>query len=510
MKNFWVAIVALLTLTLGFAGCDRYNDDDLWRELNEIKENIPEFSFDHSSNAGKVVIFNLNEIKKVKLNIKNLTDIQVLDKPENWKVDIAADDSLVAIQAPSIKGKTFDKGTILLTAIDKKGNTLLASLKVCASLDFTDPDGTFVVTEGNMTSVNGSLVYYDKNGKEYKDVFENANDGLEIGNVVQDMFIANERIYLLTQNGDRMGGAGRFVVCDARTLKLIYADPLNIKTPDGKDTWPQHMVIVNNNTAYIQYSEVGFEATSGICKLTLSDKAVKVEQTVDGSFGAFTTTGATKTRMVYSRGKVYAGCGESVIIINPANDSKIEKRVTFKGRQVKGIAKGADNNLYIVASGTFTGNANMGATFTSNPIVVGLNHTGDIVHEQELSGIQLPVATWSPAVGLCASFTDPYLYFVDTDAFNATSSSRYNYQTKKLDKNYVSGSETIYGIMGEHPTTKKLWVAKSTYVSSTIHVFDVTGASAKEEKRYSYPTQKGASPAGVDFAYRFTSKFIEK
>ena len=34
------------------------------------------------------------------------------------------------------------------------------------------------------------LVYYDKAGKEYREVFEQANGGLEIGNVVQDMFMA--------------------------------------------------------------------------------------------------------------------------------------------------------------------------------------------------------------------------------------------------------------------------------------------------------------------------------
>lgn len=70
-----------------------------------------------------------------------------------------------------------------------------------------------MVCEGNMTSVNGMLVYYDKAGKEYREVFEQANGGLEIGNVVQDMFMANGKIYLLTQNGDRMGGARPVSLC---------------------------------------------------------------------------------------------------------------------------------------------------------------------------------------------------------------------------------------------------------------------------------------------------------
>lgn len=60
-----------------------------------------------------------------------------------------------------------------------------------------------LVCEGNMTTVNGTIVYYDKNNNEYLNIFENANNKLEIGNVVQDMYMANGKIYPITQNGDR-------------------------------------------------------------------------------------------------------------------------------------------------------------------------------------------------------------------------------------------------------------------------------------------------------------------
>ena len=99
-------------------------------------------------------------------------------------------------------------------------------------------------------------------------------------------------------------------------------------------------------------------------------------------------------------------------------------------------------------------------TLTSDPMIVGIDHSGTVVSEKELSGgVRFPIATWSPAIGMCASFTDPYLYFVDTDAFNATSATRYNYQTQTVDYKYLSGNETIYGIMGQHPTTNVLWSA---------------------------------------------------
>lgn len=61
--------------------------------------------------------------------------------------------------------------------------------------------------------------------------------------------------------------------------------------------------------------------------------------------------------------------------------------------------------------------------------------------------MRFPVATWSPAVGMCADFTGPYLYFVDTDSFNATTVTRYNYETKTADVHWLSAGETVYGIM---------------------------------------------------------------
>ena len=110
--------------------------------------------------------------------------------PEGWKASLNLAKNSVTVQAPAASDAAYSGGIITLIGIDKKGNTVFASADVCASVDYTDKDGTFVVCEGNMTSVNGMLVYYDKAGKEYREVFEQANGGLEIGNVVQDMFLS--------------------------------------------------------------------------------------------------------------------------------------------------------------------------------------------------------------------------------------------------------------------------------------------------------------------------------
>ncbi|HHU26760.1 MAG TPA: DUF5074 domain-containing protein [Bacteroidales bacterium] len=382
-------------------------------------------------------------------------------------------------------------------------------------LNVTDLDGTFVVCEGNMTSTNGMLVYYDKNGTEYLNAFKNANNGLEIGNSVQDMYMANGKVYLLTQNGDNMGGAGRFVVCDAKTMKMEYADPLIIKTPEGKATWPQHLVVTSDKYAYVQYAEV-MEHTSGIVQLELGDKKVTVKNSVEGTFGKFTVDGTTKIRMVYSRGKLFAGNGQHLVIIDPER-GEVEKKLTFEGQQVKGVVKGADGNIYLALAGKFDASQSGWGptTFTSPAQIVGVNHEGEIILTQDCpEKITFPIASWSPTVNMCASFTEPHLYFADSQDFAVTTLSRFNYETKEFDVNYIKfdGWDSIYGVMGVHPTTKKLWVSRSTngYTTGDIYVFDVSAATPVMEKNYHYSTSMGASPAGVDFAYRFSEKWINK
>lgn len=469
------------------------------------------FGFVQPEDGRSDYLFAFGERRTLSLRVADVTTADVMNVPEGWSVTLDLAGKGVAVKAPAAAdGVSYSGGILTLIGIRATGETVFASAELCASVDFTDSEGTFVVCEGNMTTVNGMLVWYDKTGKEYREVFEQANGGKEIGNVLQDMYMANGRIYLLTQNGGNMGGAGRFVVCDARTMRMIYADPLEVKTPEGKAAWPQHLVVVSDRKAYVQYSESGMEATSGICVLTLDGNTVRIGATVEGTFGAFTTEGAIKTRMVYSRGKLYAGCGHSVVVIDPATDAII-KRLSFEGRQVKGVVKGADGNIYAALAGTFTGNQNMGATFTSAARIACIDPAGNLLSETDLpEGVRFPVATWSPAVGMCASFTEPCLYFVDTDDFMSATVTRYNYTTKSADVHYLSGSETVYGIMGQHPTSGRLWVGKSTFVTSDIYVYDVSGAAPVQEQKYAYTTQKGASPAGVDFAYRFTQEYLDK
>ncbi len=450
--------------------------------------------------AGKTV--------ELQLEIRNIKYAEAVKTPEGWSASIDLAESIATVTAPETGGA--QSGLVSFMAMDNDMNVMLLGVLVELEKDwgYADPEGTFIVIEGNMTSENGTLLWFDSDMTMHENIFENANDGLEIGNVVQDMYIANDRIYLITQNGDSRGGAGRFVACDAQTMKMEYALPLSFvpENSNGTHCWPQHIAVVSDSKAYIQWSESGMEATSGIRVMDLASRTIS-RTDIEGTYGTFTTEGATKGRMVYSRGKLFAGTGHSVVIIDTDTD-KVEKKIEF-GCQVKGIAKAADNNIYVVLAREYSGTGpNAPGTFTTDTRIVGIDHEGNTVHDEYLpDDVDFPVATWSPKIQLCASFNEPYLYFTDKNEFYFSSIGRYNYETGEMTTEFVL-SDDIYGYLGVHPVTEELWVTSSSTVNWTkteIRVFDAASGEAVR----SYTGGRGFA-AGVDFAYRFTDEFVNR
>lgn len=459
-----------------------------------------------------------------------IAPIETLSAPAGWTVetDIARRELRIVPPETYAAGVDLEKEI----RIDCDGKSLLRQSFYV--LDFTHPEGTFVLMEGNMTTENGTIVYFDQYGRYHQNVYEEIN-GNEIGNVLQDMYMANDRIYFLTQNGktSSMGttfnGDGRYVVCDAHTLQRIVARDMNFYAVVDSSTgatqssktvqcWPQHIVVVSADKGYIQYSTSDMETHSGIRIIDLKTNIIDTKD-VPGTFGAFTVSGATKARMVFSRGKVFAGRGNAVIVIDPSTDQIVKEHV-FENRQLKDVAKGADGKIYAVFTGEYEIDGDLGyygnVVWKSPTMIVALDAAGEIVDRQELpETVQLRTGTASPTIQLCASFTQPHLYFIGKTDFSAYEAMRYNYQTGKIDWDYIteeidadkSGGSIIYGYMGVHPVTEQLWVGKSSYTESNIHVYDVSRSDAVE---YASFYQRKASPAGVDFAYRFSEEWINR
>ena len=450
------------------------------------------------------VLFKYEATQEVAYSVNNLTEIAIKEVPKGWTASLNAESNKIKITAPTGELDADDtSGALVLRAEDKNKQEYTVEYPLY-SLDLTHPDGTFVVVEGNMTSENGTLYYIDQYNRHHEDLYEDSNNE-ELGNVIQDMYIANNKLYLINQNGPQQGGGDRFVICNPRTLKREYSHNLGFVGADGAVAWTQHIVVIGDKV-FIQHASPLMEAESGIRVFNFMTGQVAAKD-IEGTHGEFTKEGALKGRMFLSRGKIYAGLGSAVVIINPETE-KVEKTIPFKS-QVKGIVKASDNNLYVAVAGNFEGHPNMMPEFKTNPLIVCLDHSGTELWRQELEDIELPIATWSPSVGLCASFTDDYIYFVSTADFNANYASRFNIKTKELQKDYVYVDENLYGYMGVHPTTNILYVGQSSagFTQTTVNLFEL--GEDKVNFISSFQPNK-ASPAGVDFGYRFTEEFINK
>ena len=371
-------------------------------------------------------------------------------------------------------------------------------------------EGTYFLLEGNMSNDNGNICFVDANGTFYANPYGEANqkDGKPTspGNVLQDMFIYKDNAYFITQNGAANGQGARLVIADAQTLK---AKSLVTGSIDDASVWPQHIVVIDENKAYIRYSTSDYESRSGIRVMNLST-GVWNEQDIEGTAGAFTVSGSTKARMLLLGDKVYAPCGQYLQVIDTKTD-KVVKTLDFGAtRQTKDIARGLDGKVYLLVSGTFTGNF-YSPVYTSSATVVCVDPSNYGYTETELPDeFQMPVATWSPNVGMCASFTEHALFFRMGSGFSTTLVAWYDYKsataTKLLDIAGESGlGMYVYGYLGVDQNNV-LYVGTTDYTRSMIATYDAK-TGARREKTY---TISSGSPAGIDFTYRFSDSWTQR
>ena len=315
-------------------------------------------------------------------------------------------------------------------------------------------EGMYVLMEGNSFSgKNGAIYFMAPNSAQFPafategDIYQAVNPGHEAGALLEDMYIADGKMYLIAQRGTANGGDGQIMILNAETLKIEQI----IESVDlGDDNHPQHIVVANNKI-YMQYAVTSNETHSGIRVFDLGTMQTAAAD-IEGTYGEFSKSGAGKARMLLSRGRIYASCGESLVIIDPSTD-QVVKRVSFEGRQVKDVVKGRDGNLYLAVSGTFE-MAGGQATYTSKSKIVKMDHSGNILSETEID-VNLPVASYTPNVFMCASLTEDALYFAGEYEyefgyyFRVDEICRYDYTTGALKKVSIENTtENVNGLSG--------------------------------------------------------------
>ena len=405
-------------------------------------------------------LFGFGQEKEMTLSAVNMVAADYMNVPQGWSVKYDLEKKSVTVKAPAYSGSNYTEGIVSLIGIDDKGETLIASAKVCA-VNFGDPKGAYILNEGNLSTENGSLILILSNGKVIDRVYYRAN-GTELGNAAQDLYSADGLMYILSQNGNKLGGDGRLVVTDLKTMErvAVYNDELSALS------MPSHIAVVGNN-AYIRDN-------NGIHCFNLETKAVSL---IDG------TKGASKNRMAVVGNKVFAAAGKKVLVIE---NGALSKSIELAGT-VSGVVKSSDRNIWVSCT-------------TTPARILKLNATDYSMVSHELPDEYKLGAGWGSTPGITAK--DNLIYFCN--AGNVI--SRHNFETNETTalvdvKERIANFGMLYNNPAVHPATGEVYYTSikgygMSYLVNDIAVFDFSGSSPYMVEDYQNYTR---FPAGVFF-----------
>lgn len=423
-------------------------------------ENLPMGSADGTVGVDKYYLFAFGEEKTIYFS-GNVTAVDVMSVPQGWSAEVDFDSETVTVKAPAFSGTYYQDGILSLIGIDTNGETVLTSTRVCA-VDYSDPEGVFVLNEGNMSSDNGSVIYITADGHVINYAYWRMN-GTELGNSAQDMFIAGDKIYIVSQNG---GNDGVLVEADARTLKstakFSKADLPGL-------SWSTHVAVVGR-TVYLRDN-------AGVYSLNLDTRGLTF---VEG------TKGALKNRMAVAGGKVFVPASKSVLVLE--NGALVET-IAMDGA-VTGVIKTNDGNLWVSCS-------------TSPAQIIKLNAADYTMDKHTLDAGKVG-AGWGSAPGISAKGDE--IYYTG----NTSTIYRHNFATNITEtlgdvKSQVTNWGMIYGAPAVHPVTGEYYYTPIkgygwSFLVNDIAVFNVAAETPELVADYQNYTR---FPAGIFFSSNF-------
>lgn len=195
---------------------------------------------------------------------------------------------------------------------------------------YIESGSAIVVNEGAFGSNNGSISFIDRNGTVSNNIFELANAGTSIGDVVQSYTVVDNKGIICVNNSDKIE------IVDAKTFKRLatIADA-------SKTDYVRHAVGVTDNKAYVSNGNMA----GTVLVINLNNNTI--EKTIN--------VGNGPEQMALSNDKVYVcnsggwDIDSTISIINTANDSVISNLVV--GDIPTKIVKDALGYLWVLCSG---------------------------------------------------------------------------------------------------------------------------------------------------------------
>ena len=296
---------ASLALVVGFASCKKDDPVEIEKALSR------ELSLSFSNNA--------TAIQQIEPIVITATGAQATTNPSGliWRVN----------GKEVARGTTYTfrpglPGTYSLNVSSSDGNVSITR-NYTVEPRFTK--GAFLLNEGNRTNETGTITYVDVDKKVILDSAYIHVNGTKLGNVCQDLTFANDKVYIISQNGQRNGGEGLLTIAKAGTLEKIkvFNDATLAKE------WPTHIAVIEdriylraNNGIHVGTENGGFKLIAG------TEKAQMLRMAVIGQ-RVFATTSDKKLLMIQ---------GDQVV------------KELLLAEKATGLALADDGNLWVAIS----------------------------------------------------------------------------------------------------------------------------------------------------------------
>lgn len=214
-------------------------------------------------------------------------------------------------------------GRYTLTVSSSKYKDISVTREYTVEPRFTK--GAFLLNEGNMTDETGTITYVDIDKKVILDSAYIHVNGTKLGNVSQDLTFANDKVYIISQNGPQNGGEGLLTIAKAGTLEKIkvFNDAALAKL------WPTHIAVIDDRI-YLRTDKNG-----GGIYLGTENGGFKL---IEG------TTGAKKLRMAVIGQRVFTITSNKKLLM--IQGDKVVKELPLAGNP-SGLALADDGNLWV-------------------------------------------------------------------------------------------------------------------------------------------------------------------
>ena len=420
---------------------------------------VPDFTIEAENFASEDVI-TVSQEETIQLNVvvSNTTDYQV-----KWTVN-----NEVASTEPTFDFVAQNLGTnvIMATVTTSDGGTSNATLEIMVEGKYKH--GAFVLNEGNMSDGTGTLIHISQKGEITDSAYYKVNHSL-LGNVAQDIFIADNKMYIIAQNGAFNGGEGKLVIANAETLKKEAAFDQELDKLD----WPSH-VAVEGEDIYLRDG-------AGVYTFNRSSKSLTF---IEG------TEGVIKNRMAVVDGKVFAAKGKSVVVLEKG---KLIGTIAMPGN-VSGVIKADKDNLWV--------------SCTCSPAVICKVDAKElkIIQSNELGDAKVGQGGWGELAAPAISAKGDTIYFSN----HSTLIKRHIFNEKKTEdvvqvKDYVENASMVYSNLAVDPITGEVYIATikgygMNYLINSIAVFNFSNTANPLKANYKNYTK---FPAGIFFTENF-------